>query len=302
MVKLKSVEKKLKTTPYVPSSDDPKAELRRLVQEHVALTRNAVAIESMASDKTRREDFTDANGEVHPAGETIACRLPVDAQELLKSVTVVGLRKHADSLERAMLKELKKLPIWFEFLASVRGCGPVVAAYLIAMVDFRRCEKPSALKRFCGFGVTHEADGTSHRDRKTKGQKLNYCAELKTRLWQMFSLGIRMSQGKSHSKYLEIWNQKKQTLLLIRGPGTTDNKSKGWCDATSRRKATDVFLEDLYIVGRAIEGLPVWPSWYAKAMGYEHGGKVAVLQPRLLDLSDALVMVGAGKPEAVAAE
>jgi hypothetical protein len=293
---LKKIERKLKKKPYVPANDDPRAELRRLVQEHVSMTRKAAAFEAAVSDKTRREDLTTEDGTVlAKKGDTIPCRIPIDRRDQALAL-VKGLRSDASKLESAMLKELRKVPLYSEFLAHVRGCGPVTAAYLVSMVDFEKCTKPSALHRFCGLAVF---DGKS--ERPTRGRKLGYCAELKTRLYQMFAIGIRQNKRHGESKYLTIWEQKKHALLTTRGPGQPDNKSKGWCDDTARRKATGVFLEDLYIVGRTLAGLPVWPSWYAKAMGYEHGGKVAVLQPKMLTLGEALEAVGIA-PQAVAAE
>ena len=42
--------------------------------------------------------------------------------------------------------------------------------------------------------------------------------------------------------------------------------SKAW------HKMVHLLLEDLYVVWRTIEGLPVWPSYYSAKMGYGHGG------------------------------
>lgn len=300
MSEIKKLTKAMKkTAPYVPANDDPTKELRRLVQEHVALTKASVAFTSTASEKTRRADLVNAEtGEVMAKkGDVIPCRLPVDTQEAIRAFADEKLKKAAKAIESAMTKELRKVPLFKLFLSKVHGCGPVTAAYLVSMVDFTRCTKPSALKRYCGLAVF---DG--HREQPTKGQRLGFNQELKTRLWQMFALGVRMAGSKTPSKYMTIWTEKKHTLVTMRGPGTADGKSLGWCDNTSRRKATDVFVEDLYIVGRALAGLPVWPSWYAKAMGYEHGGKVAVLAPKMLTVDEALEVVGVAEPVAVAAE
>lgn len=288
---LKKIGNKVAKKVDVPAYDDPQDEIRRLIQEHVALTRASVAFTSSASDKVRQADLVKDGEVIAKKGDTIACRLPVDTQLAIQAFAKDKLKKDAARLEKAIKRELRKVPLYTEFLSKVQGCGTIVAGYIVAMVDFSRCEKPSALKRYCGFAVF---DGK--REQPTKGQALHYNKEMKTRLYQLFSMGIRMagSRSKSESKYMTIWAEKKATLLAIRGPGTSDNKSKGWCDDTARRKATDVFLEDLYIVGRTLAGLPVWPSWYAKAMGYEHGGKVAVLAPKMLTLEEALRVVGVG--------
>jgi hypothetical protein len=70
--------------------------------------------------------------------------------------------------------------------------------------------------------------------------------------------------------------------------------SYGW------HKAADILLEDLYVVWRALEALPVWPSYYAAKLGYEHGGapvdKVEGYfknaAPKMLTVEDAKRLVG----------
>ncbi len=285
---LKKIEKKLKKpAPYVPANDDPRAELARLVNEHRALTKSAVATENMASDRKSRE-----------TGETIACRMPADIQEVYKAAAK-NARAKAASLETAMRRELRKMPIWTMFLDKVRGVGPVLGAYLVSLVDFEKCTKPSQLNRFCGLAVF---DGKS--ERPTKGRKLGYCRDLKMQLY-LFMTNDRRNQRHGESKYRTAWANKKHTLLTTRGPETPENKSKGWCDDSSRRHAAGIFVEDLYIVGRALAGLPVWPSFYARATGYGHGGgKIEVLAPKMLTVEEALALVGVNKqePESVAAE
>lgn len=68
---------------------------------------------------------------------------------------------------------------------------------------------------------------------------------------------------------------------------------------TAWRKACEVFLEDLYTVWRALEGQPVWGSYYAEKLGYLHGGQPAMRGPRMLTLEEALAMVGDVGPQAL---
>jgi hypothetical protein len=62
--------------------------------------------------------------------------------------------------------------------------------------------------------------------------------------------------------------------------------SYGW------HKAADILIEDLYIVWRTLAGMPVWPSYYAAKLGYEHGGKISVNAPKMLSLDEAKALVG----------
>lgn len=51
-------------------------------------------------------------------------------------------------------------------------------------------------------------------------------------------------------------------------------------------------LVQQHIVWRTLEGLEVWPSYYAAKLGYEHGGKISVNAPRKLTVEEAIALVG----------
>ena len=96
---LKSIKKAFER-PAVPSSDDPREEIRRLVMQHKALTKAAVAIDNMARDK----QVLGAN--LKPTGDVIKCRLPEDVQVDLRD-TAKRQRDRGSKLESAMKRELK---------------------------------------------------------------------------------------------------------------------------------------------------------------------------------------------------
>src|ERR1700749_1358465 len=93
------LEKLKRKAPYVPMHDDPVKELRHLVMQHKAITKAAVAIENMSSDKKNRE-----------TGEKIKCRLPEDVMVDLQD-TAKRQKLRATQLEAAMKKSLQKVPI-----------------------------------------------------------------------------------------------------------------------------------------------------------------------------------------------
>jgi hypothetical protein len=292
---------------YVPSSDDPRTELQKLVRQHRGWTRKSVSILQMASDRKN-----------HVTGDVIKCDLPDDRRADFKAVHD-ALKKDASKLESAMLRELRKLPIYTEFLSKVFGFGPVVSAYLVAEIDVKRSEKISNLRRYCGLAVI---DGRLERPRA--GQKNAYNKEIRTRLYQAFGSMWKNAAKKTESaphgvstKYLEVWkNYKlrmqhserydavKNTLIEVSESGCADAReiersslkyrkgAKMVIHSTGWHKSADVFIEDLYTVWRAIEGLPCWPSYYAAKLGYAHGGKISVNAPKLMTLSEALATVG----------
>ncbi len=96
----------------------------------------------------------------------------------------------------------------------------------------------------------------------------------------------KIPHGKTN-KYLEVWYNAKRAAQTMQGmkPGKADSKGM--------RKAVDLFLLDLYTVWRSIEGLDVWPSYYASRRGFEHGGIPLPDQlPRRFSTEAALQMVG----------
>lgn len=298
MEELKKVSKRLKKTaqaPHVPTFEDPIAELRVLVNEHKAIVRAQQQTVGRSSDRENR-----TTGEIMPS------RLPKDVQEREKAYAK-ELSLRAAQQESRMLKELRKVPIYNAFLKHVFGVGPVLSSYLVTHVDINKATKPSNLRRFCGLAVIN-----GRLERPTRGVKLGYVAELRTRIFQAFAAmwknGAKLNGS---TKYLDVWRDYKNrmqhserydseanTLLEFGEEGGVRKGAKACIHAAGWHKAADVFLEDLYTVWRAQEGLGVWPSYYAAKLGYEHGGKISVNAPKLLTLEEALETVGhVGKRE-----
>jgi hypothetical protein len=245
----------------------------------------------MASDRTNRT-----------TGDPIKCNLPTDVQAQFKLLANEVARKEAKRLESAMTRQLKMIPVWQLYLQHVFGVGPVVAAYLVSEIDIFdrpdetgqiRAKKPSALRKFCGMAVV---DG--RLERRAKGIKSSYSSDLRTCLFNAFSSMWKNGRGKGRSsKYLDIWVNAKHRKLSMASEGRISNgvrdvSANGYAHSYGWHKAADVLLEDLYTVWRAIEGLDVWPSYYAAKLGYEHGGKISVNAPKRLTVDEALAIVG----------
>jgi hypothetical protein len=48
----------------------------------------------------------------------------------------------------------------------------------------------------------------------------------------------------------------------------------------------------MYTIARTLEGLPVWPSYLAAKLGYMHGGKICINEPKVLTLEEAKAAIG----------
>jgi hypothetical protein len=281
-----AVAKKLGRKRAAPAPDvDPRAELRRIVGLHKRWTRTATSWTQSVTDR----NFTDPDTK---EVRVIECTLPETIRADVRQ-TAKALMKEAARLEVDMLRELRRVPIYQHFLKGMFGCGPVTSAYIISMVDIRKAEKVSALIRYCG-NACDPATGKReirHSAPKSQGGEGSFNDELKMRIWQAM-VAMRKNCAKKTeaapygqtTKYLTRWTE----AVHFR---STTGREKG-ADHAGRRKATDLFLWDLYVVWRTLEGLSVWPDKYSAMRGYKHGGTPVENAPRIYTLDEALEEVG----------
>ena len=252
-----------------PYHSDPAVELRRLVKEHSNLTRIATSFDSQVNPKTNRE-----------TGEVLPQRVP-DAVRVEVNAAADSIRKRASALEPLMKRELKKLPIWEHFFSRVGGfaSGGPIPAYMVASIDIHKAVKPSNLIRYCGYAMID-----NHIERLTKGEKPHWNANMRMRLRQWSGTlvkGQKLDAFES-SPYLKVLRASKAGDLAS---PLYDKESNTWfaggearkpglkiIDAKAHRKAITRMLEDLYIVWRAVEGLPAWPTYYEQSLKAAHGG------------------------------
>lgn len=290
--------KRSRTTNTVAASTDPMQELRLLVQEHRALTKKAGAIKNMTVDKVRRTG--DRTGEAMPS------YLPDDVKAVFLDAADQA-KKRAKQLESSMTRALRQVPVYKLFLERVFGLGPVVSAYLVTEIDPRRGEKISSWRMFCGLACMDDG----RMAHPVAGQKNRYNKELRMRIYQMMcamwknaapraATAAKLPFGQT-SKYLDewygMWHRGAHDVRFNAAHNTWDGRKGGKALIFNRAmwKAAGVFIEDLYVVWRALEGLPVWPSYYAAKLGYAHGGQkidVAAMGPKLITLADAVALVG----------
>ena len=282
-----------------PVHENPREELRRLTRLHKTWTHKAVAITNMSTDRKNRE-----------TGEEIPCLLPDDVRAQMGAI-VKGLQAEASALESGMKRALQQIPIYKLWLGEqFIARGPVLSAYLVSEIDIYKAVKSSNLRRYCGLAVINGRLERREGGPKATGGTGTFNSEIRMRLFQMFD-GLRKAKnqpGAQGNKYLKIWTDaahrvEQSERVFDRGvdkegkwTGKIETNGKkvsarGFVDSYGWHKAADIFIEDLYVVWRAIEGLEVWPSYYAAKLGYEHGGKISVNAPRILSIREALDIV-----------
>lgn len=281
-----------------PVHSDPRSELRRLVKQHANWNKTIVSLDHMRSDRTNRE-----------TGETIPCLLPTDTRADLERAEE-RLRENDDRLVREMARALKQLPIWKTWLRGVAGIAEKTGAILVGETDISLATKPSSLKMF--FGTCPDV-ATGRLVRRTAGQKNRYHSGIRTALYTAFESmpknGAKATSDAPHgqtNKYLDVWHNalfgslhdprfNGKTWHHQKPDGTQQSIPGGHLYLRKRAmwKAVEVFVEDLYVVWRALDGLPVWPDYYDVRRGHMHGGTpIGWTGPRAVSLEEALELVG----------
>ena len=169
-----------------------------------------------------------------------------------------------EQIAKDLAKEVHKHPLWKAFLAEVKGCGEQVAAVIISEFDIHKAPTVSNLWSFAGL-----APG---KDRKVKGQKCPYNQFLRAKLCGV----LGSSFLKCNSPYREYYDNMKHRLesaewgMDSKNPTDKKRPKAGHQHKAANRYMIKMFLKDLYVAWRTIEGLPVRPPYQEEYLGKKH--------------------------------
>jgi len=174
-------------------------------------------------------------------------------------------QREADT-EKALKKEVKKHILWKAFLKDVKGCGEAMAAVIISEIDIERAKTVSSIWSFAGM-----APG---KDRKVKGQTRAYNQFLKDKMLGI--LGSSFLKCKSpYSEYYYSMRHRFESQNWGMDSKVPSDKTKP--KAMHQHKAANrymvkMFLKDLYVAWRTIEGLPVREPYQEEYLNHRHVG------------------------------
>ena len=166
--------------------------------------------------------------------------------------------------EGSLYSEVHKHPLWKNFLCDVKGCGEAVAAVIISEFDINKAPTVSNLWSFAGL-----APG---KDRKEKGKKCPYNQFLRAKLCGV----LGSSFLKSNSPYREYYDNMKHRLysndwgMESKNPTDKSKPKAGHQHKAATRYMVKMFLKDLYVAWRTLEGLPVREPYQAEYLGHKH--------------------------------
>lgn len=182
-----------------------------------------------------------------------------------------------EELGKSIAKMVATFPIWDAFLKGVKGCGPAMAAVIISELDPYKARHISSFWRYAGLDVAQDGKGRSRKSEhlveieytdkqgevKTK-KGITFNPFLKTKL-----VGVLGSSFlRAASPYRTVYDGYKHRLDCH---PDYQEESKGHKHNMATRYMVKMFLKDLWLEWRKIEGLPITPDYAEAKLGLKHG-------------------------------
>ena len=183
-------------------------------------------------------------------------------------VALIDRSESCAAMELLIMKDIAKAvkvhPLWKAFLKDVKGCGESIAAVILTEFDIRKAPTVSNLWSFAGL-----APG---KDRKVKGQKCPYNQFLRAKLCGV----LGSSFLKCASPYSEFYYDMKHRLESMdwgtasKNPTDKSRPKAGHQHKAATRYMIKMFLKDLYVAWRTLEGLPVRAPYQEEYLDKKH--------------------------------
>ncbi|MFA5397607.1 MAG: hypothetical protein WC346_16475 [Methanogenium sp.] len=225
----------------------------------------------------------------------------VEKKELDVQIFLDTMIKETKNKEELILEKIteyvKQTNLWKLFLVNVKGCGPLMAAVIISEFDIEKATTVSKMWAFAGIspgftkGRKWNKDKTeiilSHnlvpQDKKTPGFLCPYNQWLRSKLIGVLATGMIKSQSEYAINYYYPMHTPKTRKAEL-GEGRYDieenintRTGKPWKDESdghrnnaAKRKMIKMFIRDLYVNWRHIEGLPVRIPYEEEYLGIKH--------------------------------
>lgn len=210
--------------------------------------------------------------------------------EMFKKIADDAKEKEVEC-EKNLKRVLKRFPIWTEYLEGIKGVGTIAAGWIIGEFDIEKATTVSKMWQFAGLnpGLVKGKKRVDHEDGKVefvetgemiRGDKLTpghvspFNQNLRTALVGVLADGFIKQQNyycmEFYYPYKARLEQEENTVLHIGKEKQWKDVNKGHRDRAAKRYMIKMFLKDLYVAWRTIEGLPVRPSYQEEYLGHKH--------------------------------
>lgn len=205
-----------------------------------------------------------------PAPDLIKSRIDYElVQQYLRLVEA------EDAMVKIVEREVKTHPMWDAFFKDVKGCGPLMSAVCIAYFDPHKARHASSFWRYAGLDVQPTESGEmrgvgrwytemrpyTDKDGEIKERKsLTYNPFLKTKLVGVLGSAFLRARdsyyGKVYYDYKNRMEQRESLSPIVRHRRAT-------------RYAVKMFLRDMWVVWRELEGLEVTEPYEVAKLGHK---------------------------------
>ncbi len=205
-------------------------------------------------------------------------------------------RQQEKEIEKMLLKTLRRFSIYNEWLLKVKGVGTIAAGWIIGEYDIHEATTVSKMWQYTGLNPglvrgkerIENKDGTYSfkvTDTMIRGDKLTpgfispFNKRLRTALCGVMADGFIKAQNHYALEYYYPYKQRLAQSEQIVKENKKGGKvveipwkeaTKGHRDQAAKRYMVKMFLKDLYVAWREIEGLPVRVPYQEEYLGHEH--------------------------------
>ncbi len=173
---------------------------------------------------------------------------------------------------------LNEFTIWTEFLKDVRGCGPMMAGVIISSLDPHKAKYPSSFHKYLGLDVVDGVGRSRKKEHLEEQEYIDSDGNTQTKLGITFNpwaktkiVGVLGSsfikQPAEKCKYRKIYDDYKHRLENHK---EHQEKTKLHRHNMANRYMIKMFLIDLHMKWRELEGLEVSKPYHEAKLGYNH--------------------------------
>lgn len=168
-------------------------------------------------------------------------------------------------------------PLWKAFLKDVRGVGPTIAGVIMSEFDIHRAKYPSSLIMYCGLDVAPDGRGRGkYSEHLIDVEYKARNGQIKTKKSITFNPFLKTKMiGILAPSFLKSKNEKYSTIYYnyktrYENHPKHKDKSKKHRHNMAIRKMISIFLIDLHVAWRTLEGLEVSVPYHEAKLGLKH--------------------------------
>ena len=181
-----------------------------------------------------------------------------------------------EQIAKVVAKVVEKNPLWKHFLLDVKGCGALMSAVILSEFDIHKAERISQFWAYAGLDVCSDGNGRSRKkehlvkqtyiDKEGKEQEkdgISFNPFLKTKLVGVLGSCLMKANG----KYKTIYDNYKHRL---ENHCKHIEKTKLHRHNMAVRYMIKIFLQDLWMAWRELEGLEITKPYHEAKLGHTH--------------------------------